>query len=72
MPIGNSDYTIEAWIQPNSMGNYGIVGWGTYGTTNQVNSLSLRTNGLANSWWYHLVYTKHGPRRRVASCGGHV
>jgi hypothetical protein len=51
VPIGNSDYTIEAWIRPNSMGNYGIVGWGNYGTTNQVNALSLRTNGLVNSWW---------------------
>ena len=61
VPIGNSDYTIEAWIRPNNMGNYGIIGWGTYGTTNQVNSLSLRTNGLVNSWWGNdLVYTNTG------------
>jgi hypothetical protein len=61
VPIGNSDYSLEAWILPNSMGNYGIIGWGTYGTTNQVNSLSLRTNGLANSWWGNdLVATNTG------------
>jgi len=61
VPIGNSDYTIEAWIRPNNMGNYGIIGWGNYGTTNQVNSLSLRTNGLVNSWWGNdLIYTNTG------------
>ena len=61
VPIANEDYTLEAWIRPNSMGTYGIIGWGNYGTTNQVNSLSLRTNGLVNSWWGNdLVVTNTG------------
>jgi hypothetical protein len=51
VPLYNSSYTIEAWIKPNSMGNYGIIGWGNYGTSNGINALSLRTNGVANSWW---------------------
>ncbi|MCB2409370.1 LamG-like jellyroll fold domain-containing protein [Hymenobacter lucidus] len=51
VPVGNSAYTIEAWIKPTSMGNYGIIGWGNYGTTNQVNALRLTTTGLVNYWW---------------------
>lgn len=80
VPIGNDDYTIEAWIKPHSMGNFGIIGWGSYGTTNQVNSLSLRTNGLVNSWWgsdlvvtnpglagawHHVAATYDGSTRRI-------
>lgn len=61
VPWSTDPYTIEAWIRPNSMGNYGIVGWGNYGTTNQMNALSLRTNGLVNSWWGNdLAYTNTG------------
>ena len=61
VPWSTDPYTIEAWIRPNSMGNYGIVGWGNYGTTNQMNALSLRTNGLVNSWWGNdLTYTNTG------------
>jgi hypothetical protein len=51
VPVGNSTYTIEAWIKPTSMGVYGIVGWGTYGTTNQVNALRLSPTGIINYWW---------------------
>jgi hypothetical protein len=51
IPIGNSNYTIEAWIKPSSYGNYGIVGWGNYGTTNQVNALRLSSTGITNYWW---------------------
>jgi hypothetical protein len=61
VPWSTDPYTIEAWIRPNSMGNYGIVGWGNHGTTNQMNALSLRTNGLVNSWWGNdLAYTNTG------------
>ena len=54
VPVGNSNYTIEAWIKPTSMGTYGIVGWGNYGSNNQVNALRLDpANGgsLRNYWW---------------------
>jgi hypothetical protein len=53
VPVGNSAYTIEAWIKPTSMGVYGIVGWGTYGTSNQVNALRLSPTGIINYWWGH-------------------
>jgi hypothetical protein len=51
VPIGNSNYTIEAWIKPTAMGNYGIIGWGSFGTNNTVNALRLNTTGLHNYWW---------------------
>ena len=53
IPVGNSPYTIEAWVKPTSApGISGIVGWGNYGTTSQVNA--FRFNGptqLVNYWW---------------------
>jgi hypothetical protein len=53
IPAGNSAYTIEAWVKPNSiLGADGIVGWGNYGSTNEVNA--FRFNGptqLINYWW---------------------
>ncbi|WP_162910835.1 LamG-like jellyroll fold domain-containing protein [Hymenobacter oligotrophus] len=51
VPVGNSSYTIEAWIRPTQMGTYGIIGWGNYGTNNQVNALRLSPSGLINYWW---------------------
>ncbi|NML66047.1 T9SS type A sorting domain-containing protein [Hymenobacter sp. RP-2-7] len=51
MPVGNSAYTIEAWVKPTQMGQYGIIGWGNYGNNNQVNALRLSPTGLRNYWW---------------------
>ena len=52
IPTGNSNYTIEAWINPSDIGSTrGIVGWGTYGTTNQANALRLTNDGIMNYWW---------------------
>ncbi|HNR53092.1 MAG TPA: LamG domain-containing protein [Candidatus Dojkabacteria bacterium] len=52
IPIGNSPYTIEAWIYPTATGAYGIVGWGTYGTTNWCNALRLYSSTqIVNYWW---------------------
>lgn len=51
IPTGNTTYTISAWIKPTSYGTYGIVGWGNWGTNNQVNALRLSANGLVNYWW---------------------
>ena len=53
VPVGNSNYTIEAWVKPNTIsGANGIVGWGNWGTVNQVNA--FRFNGatsMVNYWW---------------------
>jgi len=53
IPVGNSNYTLEAWVKPNTVsGANGIVGWGNWGGGNQVNA--LRFNGptqIINYWW---------------------
>ena len=51
VPEGNSNYTINAWFNPASLGDKGIVGWGNYGTTNEVNALRLSSSGIVNYWW---------------------
>ncbi len=51
VPTGNGTYTLEAWIKPNAMGVEGIIGWGNWGTTNQVNALRLSPTGIINYWW---------------------
>ncbi len=54
IPIGNSPYTIQSWFYANSMGVYGIAGWGNYGTNGQVNALRLDPSGggqIINYWW---------------------
>ncbi|MBO2012488.1 LamG-like jellyroll fold domain-containing protein [Hymenobacter negativus] len=51
VPTGNSTYTLEAWIKPNAMGVYGIIGWGNWGVGNQVNALRLSPTGIINYWW---------------------
>jgi hypothetical protein len=52
VPIGNSNYTIEAWIKPAATGTRGIVGWGNYGSTNQVNALRIyESDKIKNYWW---------------------
>ncbi len=51
LPVGNSPYTLEAWVKPTAMGTYGIIGWGGYGTSNAVNALRLSTTGIINYWW---------------------
>jgi len=58
-PLGNSNYTLSAWIQTAATGSLGIIGWGNYGSTGQVNALRLDgTGGIDNYWWgggYDLV-----------------
>jgi hypothetical protein len=51
LPVGNAPYTIEAWIKPRTMGVRGIIGWGNYGTLNQVTALRLTADGVQNYWW---------------------
>ena len=49
---------MEAWIKPNNVtGANGLIGWGSWGSTNQVNA--LRFNGpttLINYWWANDLY----------------
>ena len=51
IPIGNSNYTISVWFNASSLGQIGFVGWGNYGTTNQVTALRLSATGFAHYWW---------------------
>jgi hypothetical protein len=55
LPIGNSTYTLAAWIKPTASGARGIIGWGSYGTARAVNALRLHTattnNAFRHYWW---------------------
>jgi hypothetical protein len=53
IPKGNDNYAIEAWFYTNEMKVGGIMGWGTWGTSNQVNALRIGTdvNGFRHYWW---------------------
>ena len=80
VPIGSSYYTIEAWIKPTVHDVNGIVGWGNYGTTNQVNAVRLGTGGIVDNYWWandmtyttgnltgawhHIAFTYDGSNRR--------
>ncbi len=58
IPTGNMPYTIAAWFKVDAFsGAQGIVGWGNWGTTNQVNALRLQQDvcggsnlGVRNYW----------------------
>jgi len=56
-PMGNSSYTLEAWIKPNNHTAAGIIGWGDPATGNittlqgTANLLKLGANStIINSW----------------------
>ena len=53
LPIGNSNYTLSAWIQlGTSWNSNGIVSVGTFGSSNQSNALRTgSTNQIINYWW---------------------
>ena len=52
IPIGNSNYTISVWFNPSTLsGDRGLIGWGNYGNTNEVNALKITSSGLVNYWW---------------------
>ena len=81
IPVGNSNYTISTWFNPSTIsGDRGLVGWGNYGTTNEVNALRLSSTGLVNYWqgndltasysfslgsWYNAVATFNGTTRSI-------
>lgn len=52
VPTGGSSYTIATWFNPDVNGAKGMVGWGNYGTGNQVNALRQGNSGeIINYWW---------------------
>jgi hypothetical protein len=55
LPLGDSSYTLSAWIHPTGSGTSfnGVVGWGSYGTNGHVNAFrtSNATSGLTNYGW---------------------
>lgn len=53
IPKGNDTYAIEAWFYANIMKVEGIIGWGAWGSGNQVNALRLGTDvsGFRHYWW---------------------
>jgi hypothetical protein len=80
LPVGNSNYTIEAWIKPSTLGVRGIVGWGNWGVGNQCNAFRLTPTGLVNYWWgpdltvnyafalntwYHVACSFDGTTRKI-------
>jgi hypothetical protein len=80
VPVGNSAYTIEAWIRPDSLHTGAIAAWGDYGADNQVNAFVITPAGLANYWWandlvvsapdltgawHHVAATFDGTTRRI-------
>jgi len=70
-PIGASHYTIEAYIKPRNNGNRGIIGWGNWGSTGEVNALRLGSDGFVNYWWAADLYATcdllNGQWRHVAA-----
>ena len=56
IPIGNEPYTISVWFKSDEMpSDRGFVGWGEFGSTNQVNAWRLRNSGglsgFRHYWW---------------------
>ena len=50
LPIGDSSYTMEAWVQPQAHTNNGIIGWGA-GPSGAGTTLSLGGNGQVHHGW---------------------
>jgi hypothetical protein len=57
LPSGNQKYTISVWFKASSDHIGGLIGWGNWGTTNEVNALRLRSSGDSSQisfrhyWW---------------------
>jgi len=54
IPLMDSHYTIESWIQANAYDitdDGGIVGWGSYLNNYEVNALRQSGGGFKNYWW---------------------
>jgi hypothetical protein len=49
LPVGDSAYTIEAWVQPHTHNNNGIIGWGD--PNGAATTLRLGANGQVVMGW---------------------
>ena len=57
IPSGNDTYTISTWVNANSGGTRGIIGWGQWGSVNKCNAVRMNGNdGLYNYWWSNDLY----------------
>lgn len=81
IPVGNTPYTLNVWFNANTLGNKGLIGYGNYGSTNQVNAFRLTSGNLTNYWsgndlsttdspittntWYNAVATWDGTTRKI-------
>ena len=79
IPVGNTSYTVEAWINIGSPANQGIIGWGDYATTDAVTALRLTMNGIdvvhqgddlsviaaLTGAWHHVAATFDGTTRTL-------
>ena len=46
IPIGNQPYTVSVWFNSDEIpSSRGFIGWGNFGTTNQVNAWRLLNSG---------------------------
>jgi hypothetical protein len=53
-PLGNASYTLDVSFKTVSTGARGLIGWGNYGSNNQVNAFRLNgsSNGGLNEYWW--------------------
>ncbi|MCP4537114.1 MAG: DUF11 domain-containing protein, partial [Chloroflexi bacterium] len=80
VPTGDSEYTLMAWIKPNSMAAQSIIGWGNWGVDDEYNVLRLTATGVQNDWgnnaltaatsdlsgaWHHVAATFDGTTRSI-------
>jgi hypothetical protein len=50
IPLEDSHYTIESWIQVNDWSAGGIIGWGNYSTFSSANAIGLDHGSVYNVW----------------------
>ena len=80
-PLGDSQYTIETWINPDNLSQYSaLVLYGTLGT-NTANSIGINNNNIVIDWannvlssptqsmipgnWYYIASTYDGTDRKI-------
>ncbi|MBE6428538.1 MAG: LamG domain-containing protein, partial [Planctomycetaceae bacterium] len=55
LPTGAGAYTISSYVQTPTIGNWGFVGWGTYGKNKQCNAFRTFNDGsdrgFRHYWW---------------------
>lgn len=52
LPVGNSAYTVAAWVKPTATGARGIVGWGNFGSLRRTNALRLDSSSVIYNYWW--------------------